>query len=257
MVWVKSIIQLELELRTEYCLYPHYTMLYFPVVFAAFNILKQWSPMFGPQATIHYSGGFCPSTNPHHHYYTPTCTIYNTFPSLKLTLEDDSLGSILSFYVGMANARNPGCTTRNYNPGPVTLNMANARNPGITTRNCNPGCTTCNCNPGSVTCNMANAHNPGFTIYNYNSGPVTHNFGSITESESCLFFIQCHCLMTSVCVSGKWFHKAMSTSYDIIYKLYNPSCQFNHINIMHDTYETTENGCLKSVLVSVCALLPL
>ena len=116
---VKTIVQIELELGTEYCLYPYCTMLYFLVVLTAFNALKQWSPVFGPQATFHYSVGFCPSTNPHHLLrYTPACTMYNTFPSLELTLNDDSLGSILHLYhVGLADACNPGFTTHNRNPG--------------------------------------------------------------------------------------------------------------------------------------------
>src|ERR1700678_3221658 len=179
-------------------------MLYFLVAFTAFNVLKQWNPMFGPQAGIHYSDDSCPSTIPHHlHQYTPTCTTYNTFPGLKLTLDDSSLGSILHlYYVAMAKARNPGCTTHNHSPG-----------------------------------------------------PMTHNLGRITESRSCPLSIQCHHLMMPVSVSGKWCHKVIMTSYSITDKRYNPSCRFNHINIMHNTYKMTENGCSRSITVPVYVLL--
>ena len=170
-------------------------MLYFLVVLTAFNALKQWSPVFGPQATFHYSVGFCLLTNTHHLLrYTPACTMYNTFPSLELTLDDDSLSSILHlYYVGLANACNPGFTTHN-------------RNPGFTTCNCNSGFTTRNCNPD-------------FTTRNFNPGPVTCN--GIKE------------------------------------KLYDPSCLFDHITVMHDAYKMTENGCFKSISDPVDALLQL
>ena len=176
-------------------------MLNILVAFVAFHVLKQWNSMFGPQPAIHYLDDSCPSTNPHHPYrYTPTCTIYNSFPSLNQTLDDDSLGSILQLcYVAMAKARNPGCTT-----------------------------------------------------HNHTSGPVTCNLGHITESKSCAFFIQCHHLMMHVPVSGNRCHKTM-TGYGITDKLYNPSCQFNHINT--DTYEMTENCCSKSITVPVYTLL--
>ena len=132
-------------------------MLYCLVVLTAFNTLKEWIPVLGPQATLHHSVGFCPLTNPHHHLrYTPACTMYNTFPSLEPTLDDDSLGSILHlYYVGLANACNPGCTF---------CNMADA---------CNPGFTTRNCDPGPVTHSMSNACNPCFTTRNRKPGFTT------------------------------------------------------------------------------------
>src|SRR5271168_1609868 len=83
---------------------------------------------------------------------------------------------------------------------------------------------------------------------------MTHNLGHITGSRSCPLSIQCHHLMMPVCVSGKWCHKVM-TGYGITDKQYNPSCQFNHINIMHNTYKITKNCCSRSITVPVYVLL--
>ena len=273
-------------------------MLYFLVVLTAFNALKQWSPVFGPQATFHYSVGFCPLTNTHHLLrYTPACTMYNTFPSLELTLDDDSLGSILHlYYVGLANACNPGFTTRNCDPGPVARSMSNAcnpgfttrnrnpgfttrnRNPGFTTRNHNPGFTTCNCNSGFTTrncnpgfttrnCNSGfttRNHNPGFTTCRYNSGFTTHNHnpGFTTRNCNSGFATRNHNpgFTTHNCNPGFTtcnFNPGPVTCNGIKEKLYDPSCLFDHITVMHDAYKMTENGCFKSISDPVGALLHL
>jgi hypothetical protein len=137
------IIQLELGLQSKRYLYPYYTMLYFLVAFVAFCAFKQWNPMFGPQAATRYladssscpPANSCPSTYHHHCYHhAQTSTMYDTFPSLDLTLDDNSFRSVLHLhYVAAvaADTHNLGCTAINL--GHMTNNL------GLTTHN--PGCT--------------------------------------------------------------------------------------------------------------------
>ena len=127
-------------------------MLYFLVAFVAFSAFKQWNPMFGPQAAIHYSDDSSPSTYPHHCYHhTQTCTTYDTFHSLDLTLDDNSLRSVSHLHYIAAAAHktdNPGCTSHNL--GCMT------HNPGLTAHS-----------PGHMTCNHSHmTHNPDLTTHN-------------------------------------------------------------------------------------------
>jgi hypothetical protein len=142
-------------------------MLYFLVAFVAFCAFKQWNPMFqvGPQAGTHYlaDSSSCPpansrpSTYRHHHYHhAQTSTMYDTFLSLDLTLDDNSFRSVSHLhYVAavVADTHNLGCTT--------TINLCHMTyNPGLTT------------------------HNPSH---------MTHNLGHISKSKSYALSMQYIC----------------------------------------------------------------
>ena len=88
-------------------------MLYFLVAFIAFSAFKQWNAMFGLQAAIQCSDDSCPSSYPYHQVCY-THTMFDTFPSLDMTLDDDSLGFIWHLYYATAaghKTHNPGCMT--------------------------------------------------------------------------------------------------------------------------------------------------
>ena len=98
-------------------------MLYFLVTFIALTTIKNWNPLFIPQDVIHPSADSCPSTYPHHHYHnTATCTMYNSFPNLNLSLDNNLMGSISHLYdiATGPKTHNTGCMTHN-TAGRVTL----------------------------------------------------------------------------------------------------------------------------------------
>jgi hypothetical protein len=100
-------------------------MLYFLVAFIALTAIKQWNPLFSPQAVVHPLDDSCPSTYPHHHYHnTATCAMYNSFPNLDLILDDNLMGSIWHLYdmVTGRKTHNAGCMV--HNAGCTTHNAA-------------------------------------------------------------------------------------------------------------------------------------
>ena len=182
-------------------------MLYFLVTFIALTAIRQWNPLFSPRAVIYSSDDSCLFTYPRHRYYnTATCAMYNSFPSLDLTLDDDLMGSIQVWHLyNMAaghKTHNTGCMT--HNAGRKTHNI---------------GCMT---------------HNT--------AGQVTqHTFVSSIQYGYCLM----PGCMTShlISVSSKWHHNG-TTSYSIKNKLSYLSCQCHHIIIMpvpRNLSEKTEN----------------
>src|ERR1700679_2370384 len=105
-------------------------MLYFIVTFIALTAIKNWNPLFIPQDVIDPSADSCPSTYPHHRYHnTVTCTMYNSFPNLNLSLDNNLMGSVWHLYDMAAGPKthNTGCMTHNvgcmtHNTGFMTLN---------------------------------------------------------------------------------------------------------------------------------------
>ena len=69
-------------------------MLYLLVAFIALTAIRQWNPLFSPQAAIHRSNDRHPSTYARHsHHNMATCTMYDSFPNLDLALDINSMGS--------------------------------------------------------------------------------------------------------------------------------------------------------------------
>ena len=100
-------------------------MLYFLVTFIALTAIKNWNPLFIPQDAIDPSADSCPSTYPHHRYHnTVTCTMYNSFPNLNLSLDNNLTGSVWHHYDMAAGPKthNTGCMT--HNTGCITHNTA-------------------------------------------------------------------------------------------------------------------------------------
>ena len=83
--------------------------------------------MFDSQAAIHCLDSSCLSMYPRHYYgYTQTCTTYDTFPNLDLTLDDTSLRSIwhLNYVATGHKTHNSGHITHNL--GRMTHNIASS-----------------------------------------------------------------------------------------------------------------------------------
>ena len=197
-------------------------MLYLLVAFIAFSAFKQWTYMFDSQAAIHCLDSSCLSTYPRHYYgYTQTCTTYDTFPNLDLTLDDTSLRSIwhLNYVATGRKTHNPGHMT--HNSGHITHNL---------------GCMT---------------HNPGHFTHNIASS------GCMTQNKFCALSIRCHyCSMPScmTSVSSKWQHNVTAC-----YRITDKSIYlFHQCHIMLapcNLSKKTENQCSKSVTFSVYVFL--
>lgn len=85
--------------------------------------------MFGPESVIHHFNDSCPSKYPLQCYHdTWTCAMYDTFPNLDLTLDDDSLRSIWHLYYVAAGHKTHklGLMTHNHNTGRMTQNKSYA-----------------------------------------------------------------------------------------------------------------------------------
>jgi len=73
-------------------------MLYILVALIALTAIKQWNPLFSPQAAIHRSDDYA-STCAHRGCHNMlTCTTYDSFPNIDLTLDVNSVGSNWHLY---------------------------------------------------------------------------------------------------------------------------------------------------------------
>ena len=107
--------------------------------------------MFSP--AILSSDDSCPSG----YHYILTSTIYQPFPNLFITLDENTLGSVLHLTSLDAWKPNPACITHK------------------------PSCTTHN--PGLMTHNLGPmTHNLGPMTHNL--GPMTHKYGPMTQNKS-------------------------------------------------------------------------
>ena len=125
-------------------------MFYFLVAFIALTAIKQWNPLFRPQAAVYCSFDSCLSAYKNGFHVTTCPMDGNTFPYLDLSLKTNSMKSILHpYYIVTGLMTHNTSLMTHSNVGRTTHNMAGhmtKHKSFVSFFKCNyclmPGCTT-------------------------------------------------------------------------------------------------------------------